>query len=179
MMALWRSGRRERAGFDLYAALVTAARDPFFYRHLGVPDTVDGRFDLIGLHAFLVIQRLQRDRPPGPGLAQAVFDAMFSDMDMNLREMGVGDLSVGKKVRAMWEALHGRAQAYAAALDAADDAALCAALTRNVWRGVAPAGAAERLARLTQQQWAHLAGQPLAAFAAGRVEFVPAAEAGR
>ena len=78
-------------------AAVTAARDPDLYGVLGVPDTLDGRFDLIGLHAFLLIRRLRALPPPGPALAQAVFDAMFSDMDINLREMGVGDLSVGKQ----------------------------------------------------------------------------------
>src|SRR5206468_4255637 len=77
-----------------------------------------------------------------PALAQAVFDAMFSDMDLNLREMGVGDLSVGKRVRVMWEAFHGRCTAYQAAIEAGDVPALEAALVRNVWRGQAsPDGA--------------------------------------
>ena len=107
--SLLSAGRRrhERAGFALYTSAVAAARSPFFY----TADTLDGRFDLVGLHVFLLIDRLRRDPPPGPELAQAVFDAMFADMDVNLREMGVGDLSVGKKVRAMWEAFHGRAAA--------------------------------------------------------------------
>ena len=119
---------------------------PWFYRALGVPDTLDGRFDLIALHAFLLIHRLQDAAEPGPALAQAVFDAMFSDMDNNLREIGVSDLSVGKRMRAMWEAFHGRAKAYATAIEAADRAALEAALARNVWRGAAPDGAAASLA---------------------------------
>ncbi len=149
---------------------MAAARAPYLYAVLGAPDTLDGRFDLVGLHVFLLIDRL-RD---APDVAQAVFDAMFSDMDQNLREMGVGDLSVGREVRAMWEALHGRAAVYAAALDAGDAAALASALTRNVWRGgAAPAGAAEALARLALAQRAHLAGQPLARLAAGEVMFLP------
>ena len=98
----------------------------WFYQALGVPDTLDGRFDLVALHVFLLVHRLQR--APGPALAQAVFDAMFSDMDNNLREIGVSDLSVGKRVRAMWEAFHGRSKAYASALEAADGSALAAAL---------------------------------------------------
>ena len=89
---------------------------PWFYRALGVPDTLDGRFDLVALHAFLLIHRLQDAPDPGPALAQAVFDAMFSDMDNNLREIGVSDLSVGKRMRAMWEAFHGRAKVYATAI---------------------------------------------------------------
>jgi cytochrome b pre-mRNA-processing protein 3 len=172
--------RHERAGYQLYGAAVAAAREPCLYIDLGVPDTLDGRFDLVGLHVFMLIRRLTAPPPgdvPGDALAQAVFDAMFADMDVNLREMGVGDLSVGKRVKAMWEAFHGRAAAYQRALDAGDSAALAAALARNVWRGAPPAGAADRLARLARAQAAHLAGQELAAFAAGRACFLPAAEA--
>ncbi len=99
-----------------------AAREPYLYEALGVPDTLDGRFDLIVLHAFLLVHHLRELPEPGPALAQAVFDAMFSDMDMNLREIGVSDLRVGKRVRAMWEAFHGRSNAYAAAIEAADRA---------------------------------------------------------
>ena len=148
------------------------ARDPRLYHALGVPDTLDGRFDLIALHAFLLVHRLQDAAEPGPALAQAVFDAMFVDMDNNLREIGVGDLSVGKRVRAMWEAFHGRSKVYAAAIDAADRAALAATLERNVWRGNAPDGAATALADLALAQAAHLAGQPLAAFTTGQVRFL-------
>lgn len=169
--------RHERAGFRLYTAAVAAARAPMLYAGLAVPDTLDGRFDLVGLHVFLLIDRLRGAPPPGPALAQAVFDAMFSDMDMNLREMGVGDLSVGKKVRAMWEAFHGRAAAYAAPLEAGDAAALAAALARNVWRGAPPPpDAAETLARLALAQRTHLAGQELERLAAGEVAFRPAEE---
>ena len=170
----------ERSGFALYCAAVAAAREPYLYATLGVPDTLDGRFDLVSLHAFLVIQRLRGLPEPGPALAQAVFDAMFSDMDMNLRELGVGDLSVGKRVRAMWEAFHGRAAVYAEALQTADRAALAAALARNVWRGSPPPdGAPEALARLSLAQAAWLGGQPPAALAAGEARFLPAAEAAR
>ena len=144
----WRP--HERSGFRLYGAAVAAAREPVFYLApevggFGVPDTLDGRFDLVGLHAFLLIRRLRALPERGPALAQAVFDAMFADMDMNLREMGVGDLSVGKRVRAMWEAFHGRALAYEAPLAAGDAAGLAAALARNVWRGAGPEGAPARL----------------------------------
>ena len=121
---LRRADRHERAGVALYAAAVAAAREPWFYQALGVPDTLDGRFDMVALHAFLLIHRLQDAADPGPALAQAVFDAMFSDMDHNLREIGVSDLSVGKRMRAMWEAFHGRAKVYASAIEAADRAAL-------------------------------------------------------
>ena len=77
---------------------------------------------------------------------------MFSDMDDNLREIGVSDLSVGKRMRAMWEAFHGRAKVYASAIEAADRAALEAALARNVWRGAPPDGAAASLRRVVLAQ---------------------------
>ena len=162
----------------LYGAAVAAAREPYCYAAQGVPDTLDGRFDLIGLHAFLLIHRLRFLPDPGPALAQAVFDAMFSDMDKALREMGVGDLSVGRRVRTMWEAFHGRARAYEAGLQSTDPAALPAALARNIWRGTAPPpGAADALTRLTRAQHAHLASQNAAGLLAGNASFLPPAEA--
>ena len=180
LMSLIRRGRHERVGFELYGVAVAAARDPFLYTGLHVPDTLDGRFDMIGLYTFLLIQRLKREPAPGPALAQAVFDAMFSDMDVNLREMGVGDLSVGRKVRVMWEAFHGRAAAYAAAINAGNVTALDAALERNVWRGRPPPGdAMAALRRLMLAQEAHLSAQPLDALAQGSVQFLAAQEASR
>jgi cytochrome b pre-mRNA-processing protein 3 len=174
---LARRGPHERAGFSLYAAAVAAAREPYLYQSLSVPDTLDGRFDLVCLHAFLLVRRLQRESEPGPTLAQAVFDAMFSDMDVTLREMGVGDLSVGRRVRAMWEAFNGRAHAYDAALEAGDPAALAAALVRNVWRGAPPAeGRATALAHLVTAQAAFLDGQAFDALAAGEACFLAPAE---
>jgi cytochrome b pre-mRNA-processing protein 3 len=104
---------------------------------------------------------------------------MFLDMDINLREMGVGDLSVAKRNRAMWEAFHGRSAAYAAAWD--DPAALAASLVRNIWRGTQPpspdAGAA--LVRLAWAQAAFLAEQPIETLARGEIRFKPAIEAAR
>ncbi len=177
-LSLGRKTNHERAGFGLYGAAVAAARDPFLYTDAGVPDTLDGRFDAISLHVFLLIQRLNRETEPGPALAQAVFDAMFADMDINLREMGVGDMSVGKRNRAMWEAFHGRAAAYTAAWT--DDAALAAALARNVWRGgEPPAGSAAALCRIARGQDRALAAQDLASLTKGTVHFLPAADAAR
>jgi cytochrome b pre-mRNA-processing protein 3 len=176
LAGFFRRRPHERAGFQLYGAAVGAARDPWLYATLGVPDTLDGRFDCVGLHVYLVIRRLNAAEPPGPELAQAVFDAMFADMDVNLREMGVGDMSVGKRNRAMWEAFHGRSAAYAAAWD--DDAALAAAIGRNIWRGQEPpAGSPRALARLARSRGVDLAEQPLDALARGEVRFAPAEEA--
>ena len=169
--------RHERAGFALYRQAVAAARTPYLYKTLGAPDTFDGRFDLVSLHVIVLIERLRAAPAPGPALAQALFDAMFSDMDMTLREIGVGDLSVGKKVRKMWEAVHGRAAAYSGPLAAGDAAVLADALARNVWRGEAPGRGAITLARIALAQYRHLAAQPLDAFASGEVRFLAPEEA--
>jgi cytochrome b pre-mRNA-processing protein 3 len=175
---LKRRDRHERAGFQLYGAAVAAARDPYLYATLGVPDTLDGRFDAIGLHVYLLIRRFSTEAEPGPALSQAVFDAMFLDMDTNLREMGVGDMSVGKRNRAMWEAFHGRSAAYAAAWD--DLAALESALARNLWRGAEPpAGSAAAVVRIARAQERQLAEQRLDAMLRGEVGFLPAQEAAR
>lgn len=176
MLGFLRRRRHERLGYELYGAAVVAARQPVFYSDLRVPDTLDGRFDLVGLHVFLVIRRLTALPPPGPDVAQAVFDAMFSDMDFNLREMGVSDLVVGRRVKAMWEALHGRSTAYEAAMGQGDETALAEALARNVWRGAAPGaevpeGAARRLARLVLRHAAALEAMPAETVLAGGWRF--------
>lgn len=180
----FRRKTRERDAFALYSAAVAAARQPWFYAALAVPDTLDGRFDLINLHMALLVRRLRNESDPrGAELAQGAFDAMFLDMDTSLREMGVSDLVVGKRVKRMWEAFHGRAVAYEAALDAGDAGALALALGRNVWRGEPPGmvdGAAgepaRRLAAHALDQAAHLAAQDFAALAAARVTFLVPAE---
>ena len=170
LLALFRRKPHERTGFELYGAAVAAARDPWFFDSLGVPDTLDGRFDLVGLHVALLIRRLRTDPDKrGATLAQAVFDAMFADMDINLREMGASDMSIGKRVKRMWEAFHGRARAYEAALDDAGHAALEGVLARNIWNGQAPDGAAALLAARVHALSAGLRRQPLDDLAQGRV----------
>lgn len=171
LLGMFSRKRHERAGFALYTAAVQAARDPFYYTELQVPDTMDGRFDMVGLYAFLLIDRLHREAETGKGLAQAVFDAMFLDMDHQLRELGVGDITVGRKNKAMWEALNGRRQAYETAVAAADRPALAEAIGRNVWRGAPPPRAPDRLAGIVLEQHRLLAGQGLPDLLAGRVEF--------
>ncbi|VBB69268.1 Ubiquinol-cytochrome C chaperone [invertebrate metagenome] len=118
----------------LYGLVVSRARHSIFYTRFGVADTVDGRFDMIVLHAFLLLRRLGQE---GAGLAQALFDEMFSDMDSNLREMGVSDLRVGSQVNDMVKAFYGRVSVYDTALASPDNQLLAAALWRNVYRGAA------------------------------------------
>jgi cytochrome b pre-mRNA-processing protein 3 len=125
----------------VYEAIVAAARHPKPYAEWGVPDTLDGRFDMIILHAVLVMDRLQAAGGEARDFAQALADEVFADMDRSLREMGVGDLSVGKKVRKMAEVFYGRAFAYRPALEAGDATDLAGALARNVFAGIDSRGA--------------------------------------
>lgn len=172
-LARWfaRSRPEERSAAALYQALVEHARSPAFYAWQGVPDTVDGRFDLIALHAFLVLHRLADAPAETRDLGQALFDRLFADMDRNLREMGAGDLGVGKRVRAMAEAFLGRIAAYRAGLEA-DDTTLRDALRRNLYGTLpeAPPGLTAMTAYVRQAS-AHLAGQDLAAIQAGTIGF--------
>jgi cytochrome b pre-mRNA-processing protein 3 len=127
----------------IYGMIVTQAREPSFYRDLGVPDTVDGRFDLLLLHLWLMLRRL-RTAVDGPALSQALFDRFCEDMDGNLREMGVGDLKVPKRMRAFGEAFYGRSRAYDQAATEGVEA-LASAIARNIFGG-ADAGHAQQLA---------------------------------
>jgi len=173
-----RENPHRAAGEALYRAAVTAGRDPHAYLELAVPDTIDGRFDMIGLHAALLIRRLGDLPPPGLDVAQALFDAMFLDMDASLRELGVGDPSMARRMRIMWNAFNGRLHAYASSLASGDHDALAAALLRNVWRGVAPPGGATgELARIAVAQDRALAAADPARLMAGEVHFLAPAEA--
>jgi cytochrome b pre-mRNA-processing protein 3 len=117
----------------IYGMIVTQAREPLFYRDLGVPDTVNGRFDLLLMHMWMVLRRL-RPIEGGAELSQALFDLFCADMDANLREMGVGDLAVPKRMRSVGEAFYGRVSAYDSALDEGAEP-LAQAFCRNVLDG--------------------------------------------
>jgi len=123
-----------------YRRVVEQARQPVFFTAFGVPDTLDGRFELICLHAFLYLHRLKSERPRSAALSQAFFDAMFADMDRGLREMGTGDLSVGRQVKRMAQGFYGRIRAYEAGVEQ-DASALGAALARNLFGTVGESAA--------------------------------------
>ena len=137
--------RRREAARRLYTAAVRQARDPALYTAGGVADTLDGRFDLIVLHVVPLMRRLRRCGEAGRDLSQALFDVMFDDMDQSLREMGVGDLRVGKRVKQMARAFYGRAKAYDQAFEPAPGAerrrAIAEALERNVFNNEPPPAA--------------------------------------
>ncbi|HUN46264.1 MAG TPA: ubiquinol-cytochrome C chaperone family protein [Stellaceae bacterium] len=155
-----------------YAAIVEQARAPLFFAALGVPDTLDGRFETLALHAFLVLHRLKADRPASAEFAQALYDRLFADMDRSLREMGVADLGVGRRVKAMAEAFMGRVRAYEQGLEQGEGA-LAAALRRNLYGTVAAPGeeAVAAMGRYLRRQRAVLAAQPAAALLAGELRF--------
>jgi cytochrome b pre-mRNA-processing protein 3 len=171
ILPLFRRGARPDTISALYGTIVAQARLPCFYQDYSVPDTVNGRFDVIVLHLILVLERLAADaalRDFGQGL----FDAFCADMDHNLREMGVGDLAVPKKMRAFGEAFYGRAAAYREALADANEETLVLALRRNVYGGGIDAGAAPaRLAAYMRKAAGDLAEQDSAALGAGTLHF--------
>ncbi len=136
----WGQRRQQEVSEVLYGNAVEMARAPSLFAEHGVADTVDGRFDALALVVALIMRRLKDCGEAGQELSQQLFDTMFADMDLSLREMGAGDIGVAKRVRVMAEAFMGRLEAYASALDSSDRAALAAALQRNLLRGDAEAG---------------------------------------
>jgi cytochrome b pre-mRNA-processing protein 3 len=132
---------KRRTITDLYGAIVAQARSASFYADYGVPDTVEGRFDLLVLHLVLVLYRLGHQPGAVRGFGQELFDAFCRDLDANLREMGTGDLAVPKKMQAFAEAFYGRQTAYIAALESLEPRAFEKALARNIFPAGNDAGA--------------------------------------
>lgn len=148
-----------RAGRKLYAAAVAQARQPAFYEDLGAADTAEGRFELYTLHVVLLLRRLKRQGPQASETAQGLFDAYLRGLDDALREMGVGDLSVGKKMRKLGEAFYGRVKSYDQALAALPDREpLAAVIGRTLGADGAKAAA---LADYATRAEGVLAGQTL------------------
>ena len=161
----------------LYGEIVAQARQPWLYTTAGVPDTVDGRFDMIVLHAFLVFDRLRQENDEARAFSQAVFDEMFKDMDRSLREMGASDVGVGPKVRRMAEVFYGRTRVYSEALQQSGEArrqALVSALARNVFAGgdESDDSGAAALADYVLAEQCALATRPLESLLSGEAGFV-------
>lgn len=152
----WGQRRQQEVSEVLYGNAVEMAREPVFFAEHGVADTVDGRFDALALVVALIMRRLKDCGEAGHELSQQLFDTMFADMDLSLREMGAGDIGVAKRVRVMAEAFMGRLEAYASALDSGDRVALAAALQRNLLRGDGKAG--EQLIDFVLELEARIAG---------------------
>src|SRR5882757_7838115 len=130
---LFPGNRQETTIKALYGAIVAQARVPVFYRDYDVPDTVNGRFDMVVLHLALFLDRMEAGTEPMRALGQAVFDRFCGEMDGHFREAGISDLKVPKEMQQMAEAFYGRRSVYREAMAARGNDALEAALTRNLY----------------------------------------------
>ena len=171
---LFRPRPSQTAAKSLYAGVVAQARTPALYAELGAPDTVEGRFELYTLHVMLLLDRLRGQGEAASETSQALFDAYVRALDDALREMGVGDLSVGKKMRKLGEAFYGRAKSYEAAFAALPDAGPLTALLERTVYAEADAARATALGAYVIAQRAWLAGQPIEAVTAGEATWAAA-----
>ncbi len=139
IFGLFRKDPRRTQIALLYKRIATASRDSGLFARLQIPDTLEGRFESLSLHMVLMLRALRTMAAPADEVAKDLTDAFFRDMDASLREMGVGDTVVPKRMKKIASSFYGRAHAYDGPLDAGDKAALAAALGRNVYGGEAPA----------------------------------------
>jgi cytochrome b pre-mRNA-processing protein 3 len=152
MLNLLRKGAgRKQDARRLYDDLVSRARAPVFFTHFGVADTLDGRFDLLALHAWLALKALQQAGEEG--VAQALTDTIFTGFDEAMREQGAGDMGLGHKLKKFANAFYGRLTAYDGA---PDEAGLAAALAKNLWRGAQADARAQALAAYARASLASL-----------------------
>ena len=164
LKALRQKGEARRAARALAAGLMERARQSAFFREFSVPDSLDGRFDLLAFHAWLVLDQCASE----PALAQAVIDELFLHFDEALREMGTGDIGMNRRLKTLAGAFYGRLQAYRAAVDSI---ALTAAIDRNLYRGAAErTREASALATYAQSARSHLAASRLTQ---GELDFGP------
>lgn len=151
IFSLFRKDPRRTIIATLYKRVATASREPGLYASLGIPDTVEGRFEALSLHMILVLRALREMPAPADEVAKDLTDAFFRDMDASLREMGVGDTVVPKRMKKIAESFYGRGQAYDGPLNASDEAGLASALGRNAYGGDEPAIALARYALAADQ----------------------------
>ena len=179
ILARWRARRASLALIEqLRGEIATASRRPQLYLALEAPDRIDGRFELLTLHVGLVLRRLVAIGGLGADIAQDLVDAHFMHLDDTLREQGLSDIAVSKRLKAMKTAFYGRNAAYAAALDSGSRAELAAALARNVYGSAGGVPKAAALADYVVAVDAALANTPLEEFAAGRFRFPDGSLAG-
>ncbi|MCW2237144.1 ubiquinol-cytochrome C chaperone family protein [Azospirillum canadense] len=178
---LFRRRRDTRAATEFFVKIVGQARDPVFYRDLGVPDTLDGRFDMVVLHVFLVMHRLKGQGAAAADWSRQLYETMIDNFEKSLMEQGVGDSGISRRVKTMARGMAGRIQAYDRALapgaerDPLDGGLLEVALDNNVY-GTAPDADRAHLAAMTayvRRQVAGLAEQPLESLLAGQIHFSP------
>ena len=180
MFGLFSRNRNRQVIDRLHGEIMAGVLQPALYLACGVPDTFEGRFEMLVLHGALTTRRIEALPAPGPDLAQDVTDAIFRYLDVTLREMGVGDVTVPKKMKKHAESYAGRALSYFSALDAKDEAALRDALARNVYGDAARAASTEvqRLAAYIMAVEQTLASYDLDHFLRGPVGFPDPASGG-
>src|SRR6185437_16619511 len=164
---LFRPRPAQAAGRSLYALVVAQARRPAFYERLGVPDTVEGRFELYSLHVLLLLERLRGQGAEAGEVSQGLFDTYLKALDHALRELGVGDLSVGRKMRKLGEAFYGRGKSFDAAVAALPEEGPLQALIGRTVYAEADASFAPRLVAYVLSQRAALAAQRLEGLVGG------------
>jgi len=181
ILPAFRRSVHDRKIHALYGMIVAQARSGAFYTDYRIPDTLEGRFELIVLHLVLVLRRFGRDtanirafggRRRSGSLGQLLFDAFCRDLDANLREMGVGDMAVPRRMRRFGEAFYGRQGAYQAALEAADPQALENALARNIFDRENVDSGVSRLAIYTRATVAQLEAVDVETLVSGETQFL-------
>jgi len=130
---LFRTDPMKEPARAAYEAILTASRRPFLYEEFGAPDTVDGRFDLLVMHAVIFFRHVRHAGEAGVRMNQLVFDRLFDEKDVALREMGASDPGVGKKIKQMGQAFYGRAKAYEAALNDRNEDTVCNVIRKNLF----------------------------------------------
>jgi cytochrome b pre-mRNA-processing protein 3 len=161
----------QRKASDIYGAIVTQARHPDFYSRLGVPDTPVGRYEMVVVHLFLVLERLRTDRREADDLARALIETFVADMDDSVREMGTGDVAVGKKVRRAAAGFYERSRDYRAGLEAPDRQELARALARHAYAHESADASGEELASYVREATAVLMRHDMAGADAGPIAF--------
>lgn len=176
------SNRRDerRAAERIYAAALAAARRPALYLDCGVPDTLQGRFEMVALHLFPVLHRLMHEPGDDPQLARLISERFVDDMDGAFREMGVGDLSVPKRMKTLYGSFAGRLSAYGRAVGDAEGSSLAEAIARNVFPDTPQNDHALALAAYLTEAVSVIRKADMAALRGGDVPFpaAPAKEAG-
>lgn len=174
ILSLFRKNTATEPVYAIYSAIVAQSRQPVFYADWLVPDTVTGRFDMISLHMALLFRRLRAEQGGQKAFSQAVFDLFFKDMDRSLREMGVTDIGIPKKIQKMGNIFFGLLAAMNEAMDRRDSAALAAVLARNIF----DEGEGDHVQSLATYMLAQddvLAAQSADAIMAGTIQFGAAA----
>ena len=174
ILSLFRKNTATEPVYAIYSAIVAQSRQPVFYADWLVPDTVTGRFDMISLHMALLFRRLRAEQGGQKAFSQAVFDLFFKDMDRSLREMGVTDIGIPKKIQKMGNIFFGLLAAMNEAMDRRDSAALAAVLARNIF-DEGEGNHVQSLATYMLAQDDILAAQSADAIMAGTIQFGAAA----